>query len=92
MTVRTLWLSLLLGLGALTAGCKSDCAKACERKQECVASGMDVGQCTEQCEAKVKKDENLARQAEQCSVCLKDRTCSEVVPQCLGACITVVGF
>lgn len=81
-----------LGLTMTLAGCKSDCRVSCEKKQECVSSGLDVAKCTETCEQKVKKDKDFSAQAQECSQCVKSRTCSETLKQCLDDCITVVGF
>ena len=81
-----------LGLAMSLVGCKSDCRVSCEKKQECVSSGLDVGKCTASCEEKAKKDKDFASQAQECSQCVKGRTCSETMKQCLDDCITVVGL
>ncbi|WP_309889704.1 hypothetical protein [Archangium sp.] len=81
-----------LGLAMSLVGCKSDCRTACEKKQECMSSGMDVAQCTTRCEQKAKEDKDFASQAQECSQCAKSRTCSETLKQCWDDCLTVVGI
>jgi hypothetical protein len=81
-----------LGLAMSLVGCKSECRVACEKKQECVSSNLNVAQCAEKCEQKAKEDKDFSNQAQECSQCVKSRTCSETIKQCLDDCITVVGF
>jgi len=92
MKNRLLMVVATLGLSLSLAGCKNDCRVACEKKQECVSSGLDVEQCATKCGEKAKQDKDFASQAQECSQCVKGRTCSETVKQCLDDCITVVGF
>ncbi len=92
MKNRMLMVVTALGLAMSLVGCKSDCRTACEKKQECMSSGLDVAQCTDKCEQKVKEDKDFSSQAQECSQCVKSRTCSETLKQCWDDCITVVGI
>jgi hypothetical protein len=92
MKNRMLMVVTALGLAMSLVGCKSDCRTACEKKQECMSSGLDVAQCTTKCEQKAKEDKDFSSQAQECSQCVKSRTCSETLKQCWDDCITVVGI
>jgi predicted kinase len=92
MKSRILMVVAALGLSVSLVGCKNDCRVACEKKQECVSSNLNVDQCAETCGRKAKEDKEFASQAQACSQCVKDRACSETMRQCLDECIGVVGL
>jgi hypothetical protein len=92
MKQRILMVVAALGLAVSLVGCKSDCRVACEKKQECIASDMDVDKCAASCDQKAKQDKGFASQAQECSQCVKSRTCSDTMKQCLDDCFTVVGI
>jgi hypothetical protein len=92
MKSRILMVVAALGLSVSLVGCKNDCRVACEKKQECMSSNLNVEQCAQTCGQKAKEDQEFAKQAQACSQCVKDRACSETMKQCLDECISVVGF
>ena len=92
MKNRILMVVAALCLSMTLVGCKSDCRASCEKKQECVSSNLNVEQCAQTCEQKAKEDKDFSSQAQECSQCVKSRTCSETLKQCWDDCLTVVGI
>ncbi len=93
MKNRIVTLVATLGLAMVLSGCKSDCALACEKKQECWRADVDIEACTETCQEKSDDDQDFANQAEECAECVsKDRVCSELLNQCGDDCFSVVGL
>ncbi len=96
MKNRIVTLVAALGLAMVLGGCKSDCAVACEKKQECWRSDTDVEACTERCEERSADEEDgrqFSERAEECADCVsRDLVCSEVLDRCTDECIGVVGL
>jgi len=85
-------LSVLLAFAA--ASCDTvdqavDCAKVCQRYDDCVDDDYDVAACRSRCEDRAANDEGFADSADACESCIDDRACVESFP-CIGECAAIV--
>jgi hypothetical protein len=84
-----------LGLVSLVgAGCDDvdnaiDCAKICNKYEECFDEDYDTEDCIDRCEDLGDEDEALQDQADECESCIDDRACAETFP-CANECIAFV--
>ena len=78
--------------GALPAchSIASDCTSVCTRYRDCVDSKYDVAGCESRCESKAGQDRDFDDRLTHCQSCSEGRTCSEVVANCIPACVGVV--
>jgi hypothetical protein len=79
----------LVGSGCDDLDQAVDCAKICNRYQECFDSDYDVNGCVDRCEDNADDDEAFADAADACESCIDDRACAESFP-CAGECIAIV--
>lgn len=73
----------------LTAGCESDCAIYCNRYQECVEDGLDVAECTRECNNWAASDPDRADRAANCAACVQGRSCGSAFENCTDDCFGV---
>jgi len=78
-----------VSLGAL--GCDEadeviDCAKICEKYDECIDEDTDVGACIDECEDTADQSEDAADQADACESCIDDRSCTGATFNCAVEC------
>ena len=66
-----------------------DCAKICNRYEECVDDEYPVDECIDECEANADEDDAFADKADACESCIDDRSCGESFP-CIDECIGIV--
>ena len=90
MKSRMVMLVAALGLGMVLAGCSSNCRISCERYKECSSANLDVDRCTEVCGAKSEEDRGFQLRAEDCAVCVDNKTCAEANNRCWDECLPVV--
>lgn len=86
-------LALTSCLAVLLVGCSNNVDTICDRRQECFDSDLDTGKCAEKIEAweeekESEQDDRRARTAE-CSECIVDRTCAEVISSCIDDCFGI---
>lgn len=64
-----------------------DCAAICERYRDCFDSDYDAQLCTQECKGKADNDEEFQNKADNCEVCIDNRSCTEsfgCVDECIG--------
>jgi hypothetical protein len=87
---RLIAIAAFLTLGACEqVDQKVDCAKICNRYDECVDSDYDEAACRDSCEDRAANDDTFADKADACESCIDDRACSESFP-CIDECIGIV--
>ena len=87
---RILALVLLTAPALLvTTGCESDCAIYCDRYQECIEDGLDVPECTRECNNWATSDPDNADRAANCASCVQGRTCGSTIENCTDDCIGI---
>lgn len=64
-----------------------DCAKICNRYEDCVDDDYDVSECVDRCEDFADRNPGSA---DACESCIDDRSCIESVFQCGGQCAGIV--
>ncbi|NMO21538.1 hypothetical protein HPC49_43170 [Pyxidicoccus fallax] len=91
MKIRTLTLTTVLALGALVTGCSNDADSICDKHKECFNDNLDTGACAEGIDEWIEdgdKEEREDRVAE-CSRCIDDRTCAQVLESCIDDCFDI---
>jgi hypothetical protein len=63
-----------------------DCAKICEKYDECIDEETDVTQCIDECEDTADQNDDLADQADDCESCIDDRSCTGATFNCAIEC------
>ncbi|MFP2908605.1 hypothetical protein ACLESD_26850 [Pyxidicoccus sp. 3LFB2] len=91
MSFRTLTLATALALGPLLTGCANDADSICDKRQNCFDDDIDTGTCAERVEEWVEeRDEDDRRErVENCARCIDDRTCAEVLENCIDECFDI---
>lgn len=93
MTIRTLTLTTVLALGALLTGCSSDTDAICDTQKECFDDNLDTGRCADRIEEWIEEEDDeedeRRERVEECARCLDDRSCAQVLENCIDECFNV---
>jgi hypothetical protein len=91
MTLRILTLTTVLAFGSLLTGCSNNADAICEKRQSCFDDDLDTGKCAEKIDEWVedKNEDDRRERVEECSRCIDDRSCAEVLESCVDDCFDI---
>ena len=89
--MKILTLTTLLALSALLTGCANDADAICEKRQSCFDDDLDTGACAKRIDNWVDDKDTKQRQdrVAECSRCINDRTCAQVLQSCIDDCFGI---
>ena len=63
-----------------------DCAKICNKYDDCIDEDTDIGACIDKCEDTADRSDDAADQADACESCIDDRSCTGATFNCALQC------
>ncbi|RYZ14584.1 MAG: hypothetical protein EOO70_07535 [Myxococcaceae bacterium] len=80
-------------LAVLLVGCANDADTICDRRKECFDADLNTSKCADKVTAweEEKESEIETRQSRtaNCAECVVDRTCAEVLSNCIDSCFGI---
>lgn len=76
-------------MGWAGCGLTADCARFCNRFEQCLDSTLDEPRCVDACADWADGDEDRIDRVDGCVACIDDRGCLDAVLSCTGACVGI---
>ena len=89
--MKTLTLATFLALGALLSGCSNNADSICDKRKDCFNDDIDTGACADRIDDWIDDgDEDERRdRVEDCARCIDDRSCAQVLENCIDECFDI---